>query len=91
MEELIKKCKCGVFLTVNEHRDYYMTAAKWLKELRGRGHPGIEDVSAELEETMSKTDTVYELHFYPETPISFYNVFGTSLAEVLNKANNCLL
>jgi len=39
MEELIKKCKCGVFLTVNEYRDYYQTVQDWLNEHNEKEEP----------------------------------------------------
>ena len=32
---------------------------------------------------------VYELQFYPHTPVGFYRVWGTTLAEVLTQAEAC--
>jgi len=32
-KKLLARCKCGVFLIVNEHRDYYETAEQKLEEL----------------------------------------------------------
>lgn len=93
MEEVIKKCKCGVFLTVNEHRDYYMSVEDRIKEINendysANGHhedyePEIDD---ELKYRLVKADCIYDLHFYPDTPVGSYQVYGTSLQEVINRA-----
>jgi hypothetical protein len=92
MEEIIKKCKCGVFLTVNEHRDYYMTVEDRIAELNQSGdeqkNPDKE-IDDELAQRMIKENCIYELQFYPDTPIGSYNVYGTSLDEVVKKALEC--
>lgn len=88
MEELIKKCKCSVSLEVNKYRDFYQTVQDYLNEKNERG--GIE-IEEELGERMIKEQSVYELQFYPDTPIGFYVVYGTSLEEVIAKANECLI
>ena len=97
MEDIIKKCKCGVFLTINEHRDYYQSTTERIKEINERdfsanGHhkdyePEIEE---NLAERMIKEDCIYELQFYPDTPIGSYCVYGTSLEEVVTKAKEIL-
>lgn len=83
MEEIIKRCKCGVYLSVNEYRDYYDTIEKAIKEEE-------LEIEPELAERMIKENMFISLQFYPNTPIGFYKVFGTSLEEVVNKALECL-
>lgn len=89
MDEILKRCKCGVYLTVNKHRDVYETTAKAIADIREWG--GADEIDEELEQRMNATGQIYELRFYPDTPISFYRVYGTSLEEVVSKANSCLV
>ena len=91
MKEIIEKCKCGIFLTINEHRDYYMSVKDRLLELIEQDRIDLEDVDLELENRMIETDSIYELQFYPDTPIGSYTVWGSTYEEVIEKAKGCLL
>lgn len=86
LTELLSRCKCGVFLTVNEHRDYYQTAEKALEEMEMERPPQIEP---EVRKIMVDTDTIVELQFYPNTPISSYKVYHYDLNAALTKALEC--
>jgi len=96
LEKLIKKCKCGIYLTVNSHKDYYDSEEKKIKEVNEldfsqNGHH--EDYEPEIDEEtakrMIKEKMIVNLQFYPDTPISSYSVWGTTLEEVLKKAEEC--
>lgn len=84
MEELIKKCKCSVHLEVNKHRDYYNTIEDAIKEAKSLY--GDDEIDTELAERMIKEDMFISLQFYPDTPIGFHKVYGTSIDEVVKKA-----
>ncbi len=97
MDEIIKQCKCGIYLTINKHRNYYESAQNAIDEINemGKNNNGHHDnyepeISAELSERMNKEDQIFELQFYPNTPIGFYIVYGSSLDEVIQKAIKCL-
>jgi len=83
LEELIKKCKCGVYLTVNEHRDVYQSVEERIDEINCIDENTIND---ELKKRLIKANCIYELQFYPYTPIGFYVAYGESLEEVLREA-----
>lgn len=93
MEEVIKKCKAGVYLSVNENRDSYQSVGDRIKEINDldfshNGHhknyePEIDD---KLASKLIEADSIYELQFYPLSPIGFYTVYGSSLSEVVEKA-----
>ena len=93
MEEVIKQCKAGVYLTVNENRDVYQSVEDRIKEINewdysNNGHdddyePEIND---ELANKLIKANCIYELKFYPNSPIGFYIVYGTSLDDVVSQA-----
>ena len=95
LENIIKRCKCGVYLTVNQNRDVYETVEQRIDEINERdfdnngGHENYEvEIDDELKARLIKTDCIYELQFYPNTPIGFYIVYGENLEEVITKAED---
>lgn len=88
MEELIKKCKCGVYLEVNRYRDYYHTIVEAIESENTWNTETVIDT--ELSNRMMKENMFISLQFYPDTPVGFYKVYGTSLAEVVEKAFECI-
>lgn len=80
-EELVARCKASVTLTVNGHRDMYETPEEFIRD--------ASDVAPETLERFKAGADVYELQFYPHTPVGFYRVWGTTLAEVLTQAEAC--
>jgi hypothetical protein len=90
LKKILDRCKCGVYLEVNKHRDYYETVEKSLnEEFQIDGHVR-DQIGEEIIEKMIKTDTIYCLQFYPDTPIGCYVVYGHSLEYVTKKAIECL-
>lgn len=73
---------CGLHLTHNQHKDYYETVEKYFES------PWMEDrdVSVEEKQRMIDTNEIWELQWYPDTPVGFYKVIGATLEEVLKKA-----
>lgn len=83
-QQLLAHCKCGVHLTINENKNYYETAKKYLEELKQKGH--LEEVSEEEIKNMIKLDRIIELQFYPNTPIGFYIIYHYDLKKAIEKA-----
>lgn len=73
--------KCGLFLTHNEHRDYYEPVTKWIAEHE------YDWPSDEAKARALATDEVWVLQWYPETPIGFNLVAAPTLEELLAFAN----
>jgi hypothetical protein len=88
LKELIARCKCGVFLTVNEHRDYYKTVAEILDDAMDFECP--PEIAPDVEEKMIETDTIVRLHFYPDTPIGSYEIWHYDIDSALDEALACL-
>lgn len=88
LKDLLSRCKCGVFLTVNEHRDYYNTAAKALEAAKGYECPPT--IEPDVEAKMIENDTIVVLQFYPDTPIGSYEVWHYDLDAALEIALRCL-
>ena len=88
LKTLLARCKCGVFLTVNEHRDYYETPAQrldWYAELACPPEIG-DDVRAGI----LSSGEIVDLHFYPDTPIGSYHIVHHDLDEALRVALGCV-
>jgi len=88
MDEIIKRCKFGVYLTVNEHRDYYSTASTFIDATNERA--GRAEIDEELATRLIEADTIVRLQFYPDTPVGFYLIYGTTLEEVVSEAKKLL-
>lgn len=88
LKQLLARCKCGVFLTVNEHRDYYMSVIDRLEELACRECP--PQYTEEVKAKMIETDTIIDLQFYPDTPIGSYSIYHYDLDLALEEALACL-
>lgn len=84
IEELVARCKASVTLTVNGHRDVYATVEEYI------GDDAILDVPPETMGRFKAGGDMYELHFYPNTPVGFYRVWGSTLDEVMTQAEECL-
>ncbi len=88
LNDLICRCKCGVSLTVNKHRNYYEKAAHYLSvchETEEDGE-GIYGCDPDTLATMIEMDTIVELQFYPETSISFYQIAHYDVEMAIDEA-----
>jgi hypothetical protein len=85
LNKLIQKCKCGVHLSVNKHRDYHETVEQYFIK-----NKYLEDVDKDVFEKMKELNTIIELHYYPDTPIGFYNIFHYDLQMAIDEALHSL-
>lgn len=88
LQKLLDKCKCGVHLTVNQHRGYYQTAEEALKEKEGYECP--PEIEPEVRAAMIEKNTIIDLQFYPDTPIGSYSIYHYDLDMALDEALACL-
>jgi len=71
--------KCGLHLSHNAHRDVYESVEQH--------YPDAEEfVSPEDRQKCYDTGDVWELRWYPDSPIGFYRVVGSSLELVMAEA-----
>jgi hypothetical protein len=83
LKELLSRCKCGVFVTVNHHRDYYESVEQYM------GDREISRVDARKVAEMIRADTIIKIQFYPHTPIGSYIVWHYDLDAALDEALQC--
>ena len=83
--KLIDRCKCGVDIAVNNHKNYYETVEQHFKS-----NPILEDylsdIDADIYQKMKDFDTIIEIHFYPDTAVGFYKIFHYDLDMAIDEA-----
>lgn len=78
----LPKHNCGLFLTHNEHRNYYQSLDEWTEERRE--HYGWQSEAAKA--AALTTGECWTLQWYPITPIGFYAIAAPTLEELLEFA-----
>jgi hypothetical protein len=68
--------KCSLSITHNQHKDYYQTVAEYVDDLD-------DWVSSDERDKATAADEVWEIQWYPDTPIRSYRTCASSLAAVL--------
>ena len=71
--------KAGLHLIHNEHRDYYQTAKEWIEE---QADDYLSWPAGEKEKAIAE-DSIWVLHWYPDTPIGFYCLAASTLEACL--------
>jgi hypothetical protein len=75
--------KAGLYLTHNEHRDYYESVCQWV-DWRNLGDCWVND---EQKEKAIERDELWILQWYPETPVAFCMLIGADLDVVMAAAS----
>lgn len=83
LQRLIARCKAGVYLTVNEHRDNYQNTEQYLAGLAKYECP--PQIRAEVRAGILRTDTSVDLVAYPDTPIGSYQIIHYDLDAALTE------
>jgi hypothetical protein len=87
--KLLNRCKCGVYVTVNPHRDNYQSSRQYLENLE-MGDPMALNIPDAVRDVMETTDTVVSIIFYPDTPIGSYHIYHFDISEAIEAAIACL-
>ncbi len=70
----LPKHKCGLYLSHNEHRDFYETVEMSYK--------ADDFVSPEEWYKAIAEDSVWVLQWYPDTPIGFHRIAASTLEAI---------
>lgn len=73
-------------LTHNQHKSYYQTAAVFIAE-QDRQPAGATWKDDASKQRAIATDEIWELQWYPRTPVGFLKVAAPTLEELLDFAN----
>jgi len=79
------KHDCGLYLTHNEHKDNYESAEEWIScgEL---GRAALFE-SEEHAQRAIETGEVWQLQWYPDTPVGCWRAAAPTLQELLDYVN----
>jgi hypothetical protein len=78
--------KCGLYLTHNEHRDYYEPLRLFIAE-----RDLVKDFESPSEMLRAiQTDECWVLQWYPETPVGFNRVAAPTLEDALRLASQVI-
>ena len=69
----------------NEHKNYYELLKEYIDTLLNGKRPSLEELSEEQYKKCLEMDEFWEVRWYPETPISFNVVYGSTLEECLKQ------
>ena len=89
LKELMSRCKCGVHIEINHHRDYYQSAADWIEDRKGFECP--PEIEPDVRAKIIETDTIIDIQFYPDTPIGSYEIVHYDLDAALDECLACFL
>lgn len=67
-------------LSFNDHASNYVSAAQWLDE---PSYPKGKFVSPDEKAKARATNCIWELQWYPDTPVGFYRIAASSLTALL--------
>ena len=85
VEAFLPPHKGGLILSHNPHKIVRETIEKYEVGISDDEEPNW--VSTRERDKALKTDTMWELHWYPETPISFRVLYACSLTALLERAD----
>ena len=79
----LPKHEGGLNIYHNEHKGSYETVEQWIKNV----DLNVDDfVSYDEMMECIKNNDMWNIHWYPDTPVGFYSIYGSSFESVLNKA-----
>ena len=82
INRLIKRCKAGIYIVVNEHKNFYESIEDYIKQ-----NPDIIGV---IREGMIKYDSFIQITFYPDNPIGQYTIYHYDYDMALKEVTEIL-
>lgn len=76
--------RCGFSIEVNQHRQFYETAAQHLEHREAAG--GALPLDPSIRSRMIELDSIVAIQAYPRTPISFWLTLHFDLSAAIDEA-----
>ena len=86
LESLFPKHKCGLYLDHNPNRDVYETVKIWISHDEAQDCP-FEWESSGHKELAIRTNELWTLTWFPDTPVGSYALAAPSLNALLQWAS----
>lgn len=78
----LPKHKAGLCIEHNVHKDIYQPIIEAVEEVSTN-----EWATPTSKQRAIETDSLWSIQWYPDTPVGFYTVYGATLEEILEAAN----
>jgi len=75
LNKLISKCKCGVHVAINVHKDNYMSVSEYMEESDHISDEDILYIGENVLNQMIAKDTIVHLYYYLDTPVGYNEVY----------------
>lgn len=75
-------------ITHNEHKNYYESIETYIDHLCNGEKPHQSELSDEEYRRCIEMDEIWQIRWYPITPISFHIVYAPTLEECFSKIAN---
>ena len=85
LEQIMSKCKCSIYLDIDEHKSERYSAKRWLQEEQDQALAGQLPAEANVISEMIVRDTIIHLRCYQHTPIGFHWVYHYDLEMALKE------
>lgn len=72
----------GMSISHNEHKNVYETVEQYIRPF-GAQDPDDSFVSEEERQKAIETNELWEIHWYPDTPVGFYRVRASTFEAAL--------
>lgn len=82
-----EKCQCSVSISINNYRDCYQSIQEGIDDINQiLNSCGSKLLSEEIVNKMIEHNTIIDLQFYPNTPVSSYSIYHYDLETALDEA-----
>lgn len=76
MQYIIDNSKCGIHLTINEHKNYYQSTSECIAEFRTK-------VDFDILQEMIKRDIIIDIQVYQFTPVGSIQLYHYDLPTAI--------
>ncbi|MCK9556272.1 hypothetical protein M0R36_10775 [bacterium] len=84
MNLILPKHECSLTLTHNIHKDYYRSAKEHIEEMESVELWDLDDwVSPEERRKAMDTNEIWQLDWYPDTPVGYNKIMASSLRVIM--------
>ena len=81
--------KCGLYIKINEHKDYYQSTEDAIKYLIHNEELDYK-IDKEIIENMLKHDCIVNIIAYTRTPVSIYDLYHYDIDEAIKIILTCI-
>jgi len=78
MSIVLPEHKCSLTISHNKHKDYYESLEDYYYDVK-------DEIGLALYKECIEEDSIWEMQWYPETPIGFYIIYSTTFEGLFSE------